>query len=48
VTQDGQVLGELQPTGIRPNFTPRLDAAGFKLGAEIFMAGKSVSPPSRR
>jgi pilus assembly protein CpaF len=36
VTQDGKVIGELNATGIRPNFTPRLEAAGFKLGAEIF------------
>lgn len=36
--QDGKVLGEIQPTGIRPNFTPRLEAAGFKLGAEVYMA----------
>ena len=48
VTQDGDVLGELTPTGIRPNFTPRLEAAGFKLGAEIFMAGKSRESMSRR
>lgn len=48
VTSDGQVLGELRPTGIRPNFTPRLDAAGFKLGAEVFMAKPSAPPPSRR
>ena len=47
VTQDGQVLGELQPTGIRPNFTPRLIAAGFNLGAEVFMA-KSQPLASRR
>ena len=31
--QDGKILGELKATGIRPIFTPRLDAAGFKLGA---------------
>jgi pilus assembly protein CpaF len=24
------------PTGIRPLFTPRLEAAGYKLGADIF------------
>lgn len=36
VSQDGKVVGELNATGIRPNFTPRLEAAGFKLGAEIF------------
>ena len=48
ITQDGQVLGELQPTGIRPNFTPRLEAAGFKLGAEVFMAPRSQESSSRR
>jgi pilus assembly protein CpaF len=38
VSQDGMVLGELNPTGIRPLFTPQLEAAGYKLGAEIFGA----------
>jgi pilus assembly protein CpaF len=36
ISKDGQVEGELQPTGIRPLFTPRLEAAGFKLGPEVF------------
>ncbi len=36
VSAEGKVLGELRPTGIRPNFTPRLEASGFKLGVEIF------------
>jgi pilus assembly protein CpaF len=45
---DGEVQGELRPTGIRPNFTPRLEAAGFKLGAEIFMASKPSESSSRR
>ncbi len=36
VSHDGKVLGELQATGIRPLFSPRLEAAGFKLGADIF------------
>ncbi len=35
--KDGRILGELKATGIRPIFGPRLEAAGFKLGAEIFM-----------
>jgi pilus assembly protein CpaF len=39
VGQDGKVLGELRPTGIRPQFTPKLEVAGFKLGGEIFGAG---------
>jgi len=41
---NGKIMGELKPTGIRPIFTPRLEAAGFKLGGDIFMpanAGKS-------
>ncbi len=36
VDPDGKVLGELKPTGIRPLFTPRLEAAGIKLGPEVF------------
>lgn len=47
VTPDGKVLGEVSATGIRPNFTPRLDAAGFKLGAEVF-APKLSSQGARR
>jgi pilus assembly protein CpaF len=39
VSQDGKVVGELRPTGIRPQFTPKLEVAGFKLGGEIFGAG---------
>jgi pilus assembly protein CpaF len=38
-TEDGRVLGELEPTGIRPKFTPRLQAAGYTLGASIFRPG---------
>ncbi len=36
VDADGKILGELKPTGIRPLFIHRLEAAGFKLGAEVF------------
>jgi pilus assembly protein CpaF len=38
VDAEGKVLGLVKPTGIRPLFGPRLEAAGFKLGAEIFGA----------
>jgi pilus assembly protein CpaF len=38
VTAEGKVIGDLKPTGIRPIFSPRLEAAGFKLGAEVFGA----------
>ena len=36
VDSNGNILGELKPTGIRPMFINRLEAAGFKLGAEVF------------
>ncbi|MBU0491180.1 MAG: CpaF family protein [Chloroflexi bacterium] len=36
VNEDGKVIGELQPTGTRPKFTTRLQAAGFDLPPEIF------------
>ena len=35
-TDPTQSPGEFRPTGIRPLFTPRLEACGFKLGADIF------------
>jgi pilus assembly protein CpaF len=40
--EDGRVQGELAPTGIRPRFAPRLEAAGFHLGSEVYM------PPARQ
>ncbi len=48
VTTDGKVLGEVNATGIRPNFTPRLEAAGFKLGAEVFAPKLSANQSNRR
>jgi pilus assembly protein CpaF len=38
VSQEGDVLGEMRATGLRPVFTPRLEIVGFKLGAEVFGA----------
>lgn len=38
VTTEGKVIGDLKASGIRPLFTPRLEAAGFKLGPEVFGA----------
>lgn len=35
---EGKIIGELKPTGIRPMFYPRLEIAGFKLGSEVFGA----------
>jgi len=38
VTTEGKVLGDLKPSGIRPLFSSRLEAAGLKLGPEVFGA----------
>jgi pilus assembly protein CpaF len=38
VDAEGKILGQIKPTGIRPLFGPRLEAAGYKLGAEVFGA----------
>lgn len=35
---NGKVLGDTKPSGIRPFFMDRLEASGFKLGAEVFGA----------
>ena len=43
VDQGGKILGELKPTGMRPMFTSRLEASGFKLGPEVFGAKMTQS-----
>jgi len=48
VGQNGKILGELRATGIRPIFGPKLEAAGFKLGAEIFMPPGGIGLGQRR
>jgi pilus assembly protein CpaF len=48
IGQDGKVLGDLKPTGIRPIFTPRLESYGFKLGPEVFGANLADILGSRR
>jgi len=42
------VLGDFKPTGIRPMFSPRLEAAGFRLGAELFSTGMADQMAQRR
>jgi pilus assembly protein CpaF len=48
VGEGGKIIGELKPTGIRPIFSPRLEAAGFKLSAEIFMPPGGLHLGQRR
>ena len=43
VGKDGMIQGELKATGIRPIFSPRLEAAGFKLSGDIFMPSSGMS-----
>ena len=38
MTPEGKVITELRPTGVRPKFTPTLEANGFKLPPSIFGA----------
>ncbi|NNJ09403.1 Flp pilus assembly complex ATPase component TadA [Chloroflexales bacterium ZM16-3] len=35
-TPEGKIQTEMRPTGVRPRFTPRLEAHGFKLPPSIF------------
>ena len=39
VSPEGKINGQIRPTGMRPLFTRRLEASGYKLGGEIFGAG---------
>jgi pilus assembly protein CpaF len=48
IGEHGKILGELKPTGIRPIFSPRLEAAGYKLSAEIFMPPGGMHVGQRR
>jgi len=48
VAEGGKILGELKATGIRPIFGPRLEAAGFKLSAELFMPSGGFGIGSKR
>ena len=48
VDKDGKVMGGIRPTGLRPIFTPKLEAAGFRLPPEIFMAASGGGPREPR
>jgi pilus assembly protein CpaF len=47
VDADGKVLGQMRATGLRPMFTPKLEAAGFKLAADVFLPPAGARPPGR-
>jgi pilus assembly protein CpaF len=45
---NGRVVGQMEPTGIRPKFSPKLELSGFKLPAEMFMTSSQLRPPNPR
>jgi pilus assembly protein CpaF len=48
VDKEGRILGSIRPSGIRPLFMPRLEAAGFRLGPDVFGANLSDILGQRR
>lgn len=38
VGQEGEIMGDMKATGLRPGFSPRLEAAGFKLSGDVYGA----------
>ncbi len=40
IDEDGKLEGLMEPTGIRPSFAEKFQAAGITLPAEMFLAGK--------
>jgi pilus assembly protein CpaF len=45
---NNKIVGSLEPTGIRPMFTPRLKEAGFDLSADVFSTGIAAHMSSSR
>ncbi len=46
--ENGKIIGRHKPTGVRPNFMPRLIAHGFNLPASVFMDTERGPAPGRR
>jgi pilus assembly protein CpaF len=38
--ENGKVIGRLRPTGLRPRFMDKLEAAGIRLPASVFGVGE--------
>ena len=48
IDPNGNIIGELKPTGIRPMFIGRLEAAGFRVGAEVFSSQIAAAMDQQR
>jgi pilus assembly protein CpaF len=46
--EDERVVGEMEPTGIRPMFSPKLEVAGFRLPPEVYMPSCGLHQPGHR
>ena len=44
VTADGKVVGQLEPTGLRPSFLEKFEQYGVPLSTDIFAAGSHMTP----
>jgi pilus assembly protein CpaF len=45
VSPEGKALGVLKPTGIRPMFDTRIEAAGIKLDANVYQVQRKPTLP---
>jgi pilus assembly protein CpaF len=36
--QEGRPMGNFRPTGLRPLFSPKLEAMGYRLDRQLFMS----------
>jgi len=45
---NGKVIGQMRASGLRPLFTPKLEAAGFNLPPEMFSTGLPSRDQRRR
>ncbi len=48
VSPEGEIIGQFKPTGIRPMFSPRLEAVGYRLSAELFNPDNAPQRPGGR
>jgi pilus assembly protein CpaF len=48
VSPEGEIIGQFKPTGIRPMFSPRLEAVGYRLSAELFNPDNAPQHPGGR
>jgi pilus assembly protein CpaF len=48
VTAEGEPIGNFKATGIRPMFSPRLEAVGYRLSAELFSSRIATQGSDRR